>query len=92
MKLPFGFGHIAIGLLHLMPLQPGCVVVELMPPVRLNEVHKREPSLLKWGLVPSLAKEPSIGYKMINARAETLCPFVSALRMHAAKQELPPLA
>ncbi|MDD5170884.1 MAG: SOS response-associated peptidase [Syntrophales bacterium] len=26
----------------------------------------------KWGLVPSWAKEPSIGNKMINARAETL--------------------
>ena len=27
---------------------------------------------LKWGLVPSWAKEDSIGYKMINARAETV--------------------
>jgi putative SOS response-associated peptidase YedK len=27
---------------------------------------------LRWGLVPSWAKDPSIGYKMINARAETL--------------------
>ncbi|PYZ98322.1 hypothetical protein CR205_06910 [Alteribacter lacisalsi] len=26
---------------------------------------------MKWGLVPFWAKEPSIGYKMINARAET---------------------
>lgn len=28
--------------------------------------------MMKWGLVPSWAKEQSIGYKMINARAETL--------------------
>jgi len=28
--------------------------------------------LMQWGLVPSWAKEASIGYKMINARAETL--------------------
>ncbi len=28
--------------------------------------------LMKWGLVPSWAKEEKIGYKMINARAETL--------------------
>ena len=28
--------------------------------------------LLKWGLVPSWAKDPKIGYKMINARAETV--------------------
>ncbi len=27
-------------------------------------------SLMKWGLVPSWAKDPSIGSKMINARAE----------------------
>ena len=26
----------------------------------------------KWGLVPSWAKDPSIGYKMINARSETV--------------------
>jgi putative SOS response-associated peptidase YedK len=28
--------------------------------------------LMRWGLVPYWAKEASIGYKMINARAETL--------------------
>jgi putative SOS response-associated peptidase YedK len=28
--------------------------------------------LMRWGLVPSWAKEMAIGYKMINARAETL--------------------
>ena len=28
--------------------------------------------LLKWGLVPSWAKDPKIGNKMINARAETV--------------------
>src|SRR5689334_22760142 len=27
-------------------------------------------SLMRWGLVPSWAKDPSIGTKMINARAE----------------------
>lgn len=29
-------------------------------------------SLMKWGLVPFWAKDPAIGYKMINARSETL--------------------
>ncbi len=28
--------------------------------------------MMRWGLVPYWAKEDSIGYKMINARAETL--------------------
>ena len=28
-------------------------------------------SFMKWGLVPSWAKDPKIGYRMINARSET---------------------
>lgn len=32
----------------------------------------REISFLKWGFVPSWAKDDSIGSKLINARAETL--------------------
>ena len=30
------------------------------------------PVMLRWGLVPHWAKDPSVGTKMINARAETL--------------------
>jgi putative SOS response-associated peptidase YedK len=32
----------------------------------------RRMELLRWGLVPSWAKDMKVGYKMINARAETL--------------------
>jgi putative SOS response-associated peptidase YedK len=32
----------------------------------------RHLELLKWGLIPSWAKDPKIGNKMINARAETV--------------------
>ena len=32
----------------------------------------RECVLVRWGLIPSWAKDPSIGNKMINARAETV--------------------
>ncbi len=32
----------------------------------------RRMQLLRWGLVPRWAKDPKVGYKMINARAETL--------------------
>lgn len=35
------------------------------------EVGEREFALLRWGLIPSWAKDPSIGARMINARAET---------------------
>jgi putative SOS response-associated peptidase YedK len=40
-------------------------------------------SLMKWGLIPSWAKDPSIGSKMINARAEGIeskPPFKRPLR------------
>jgi putative SOS response-associated peptidase YedK len=39
--------------------------------VRDNE-DKRELVMLRWGLVPFWAKDPSIGNRMINARAETV--------------------
>ena len=37
-------------------------------PVILNH----QLSMFRWGLIPSWAKDPSIGHKMINARAETV--------------------
>ncbi|HWP47038.1 MAG TPA: SOS response-associated peptidase [Candidatus Limnocylindrales bacterium] len=40
-------------------------------PVIVQE-ESRVLKLMHWGLVPSWAKETSTGYKMINARAETL--------------------
>jgi putative SOS response-associated peptidase YedK len=43
----------------------------------------RELVLLRWGLIPSWAKDPKIGYSLINARAETVADkpaFRSAFR------------
>jgi putative SOS response-associated peptidase YedK len=34
--------------------------------------EQREGVLFKWGLVPSWSKDPAIGYKLINARSETI--------------------
>lgn len=39
--------------------------------VRLNDAGEREFTFFQWGLIPSWAKDPSIGSRMINARAET---------------------
>lgn len=39
---------------------------------RANSEGQRELALLRWGLIPHWAKEEKIGYKMINARAETV--------------------
>ncbi len=38
----------------------------------ITDEKPRELQLYKWGLIPSWAKEPAIGYKMINAKSETL--------------------
>ncbi|MDE5055349.1 SOS response-associated peptidase [Niallia taxi] len=40
--------------------------------VGFNKYDGRVGNFLKWGLVPSWAKEPKIGYKLINARMETV--------------------
>ncbi len=56
-----------------------------VPVVRLGQTGERELAHVRWGLVPRWAKDPSIGSKMINARAETLAQkpsFRTALKRH----------
>jgi putative SOS response-associated peptidase YedK len=50
---------------NIAPTQPA-------PAVRLDPDSVRRLYLLRWGLVPFWAKDPSIGNRMINARAETV--------------------
>ena len=40
--------------------------------IRNDQNEQRELVMLRWGLVPFWAKDPSIGNRMINARAETV--------------------
>lgn len=42
------------------------------PVVRVDAAQKRELALLRWGLIPPWSKDPSIGARMINARAESI--------------------
>lgn len=49
-----------------------------------------EPALLRWGLIPSWAKEKSIGYKMINARSETLAEKTSFRSAYKSRRCLIP--
>jgi putative SOS response-associated peptidase YedK len=50
---------------NIAPTQP-------VPVIRQHPKESvRELSLMKWGLVPSWAKDPSVGASMINARSET---------------------
>ena len=45
----------------------------MLPVVRYNpETGQRHLDLLRWGLVPPWAKDVNVGYKMINARCETV--------------------
>lgn len=43
-----------------------------VPAVRVGSQGKRELTMLRWGLIPGWADDPKIGYRMINARAETV--------------------
>lgn len=40
--------------------------------VRQSDGDQPEATSFHWGLIPSWAKDPSVGYKMINARSETV--------------------
>jgi putative SOS response-associated peptidase YedK len=39
--------------------------------VRMSEQGETEPVFLRWGLIPSWAKDPKIAYTLLNARSET---------------------
>lgn len=43
----------------------------------INDGTKNRLGYLRWGLIPSWAKDEKIGYKMINARSETIAEKVS---------------
>jgi putative SOS response-associated peptidase YedK len=45
---------------------------QAVPVVRLDREQERELTLMRWGLIPYWAKDKKIGYKLINARAESV--------------------
>jgi putative SOS response-associated peptidase YedK len=53
-------------------ISPTQYVVALRHPENETRGPVFEPVLLRWGLIPSWAKDPRIGNRMINARAETV--------------------
>lgn len=52
----------------------------------LNNGSINKMGYLKWGLIPPWAKDPKIGYKMINARAETLAEKPSFRKAYRNKR------
>ena len=57
-----------------LPVEPryNIAPTQYIAAIRDREDKQRELVRLRWGLVPSWAKDPSIGNRMINARAETV--------------------
>jgi putative SOS response-associated peptidase YedK len=55
-----------------LPPRYNIAPTQLAPVVRLDQDSVRRLYLLRWGLIPFWAKDPSIGNRMINARAETV--------------------
>lgn len=64
----------AFGLAHCPALAPRWNVApgQTVPVVCLGAEGERELVRLRWGLVPGWARDPAIGHRLINARAETL--------------------
>ena len=59
-------------------------------PVIVRGEQGNEGKLMKWGLVPSWAPDPSVGNRMINARAETLLKKPSFRNLVSARRCLIP--
>jgi len=62
------------GLASITALTPRYNIAPSQPVLAVGQdaAGNRKAALLRWGLVPHWAKEPQSGYRMINARAESL--------------------
>ena len=63
----FGAGRILVDFKPDRNVAPGQYI-----PVLINQNGQKVLTSLRWGLIPSWAKDASFGNKMINARAETI--------------------
>ncbi len=59
-------------------------------PVIAQDTAGRRMGLLRWGLVPSWAKDPAMGSRMINARAETVADKPAFRRAFRSRRCLVP--
>lgn len=64
----FGLARVDPRLRPRWNIPPGTEV----PVVRLDAAGDRELVLLRWGLIPGWARDPTIGSRLVNARAETV--------------------
>ena len=78
---------------NVAPTKPVYAVMERSPSPRdaeEQEPPERQLRVLTWGLVPSWAKDPSIGNRMINARMETVAEKPAYKRAFAKRRCLLP--
>ncbi len=61
-----------------------------IPVIYKDKNQENRIEFMRWGLVPYWAKDPMIGYKMINARAETLTQKPSFKHLFKSKRCLVP--
>jgi putative SOS response-associated peptidase YedK len=79
---------------NVAPTKPVYAVLDRVPRQRGPGSSAGEPErrlkVLQWGLVPSWAKEPSIGSRLINARMETVADKPAFRKAFAARRCLLP--
>ena len=66
------------------------VYAVLTRPPRGEDVAERQLRVLTWGLVPSWAKDPKIGSRMINARLETVAEKPAFRKAFAQRRAILP--
>jgi len=75
---------------NVAPTKEVYAVVERKPSRDSDEAPQRQLRSLRWGLVPSWAKDPGIGSRMINARMETVADKPAFKRAFAVRRCLLP--
>jgi putative SOS response-associated peptidase YedK len=75
---------------NVAPTKEVYAVVERPPARDSPDPPQRQLRVVRWGLVPSWAKDPAIGNRMINARMETVADKPAFKRAFAARRCLLP--
>jgi putative SOS response-associated peptidase YedK len=75
---------------NVAPTDDVYAVVERLDKEQPSEPPQRQLRVVRWGLVPSWAKDPKIGNKLINARAESLADKPAFRKAFAVRRCLLP--
>jgi putative SOS response-associated peptidase YedK len=74
-----------------LPLRYNVAPSQSVPVIRVMD-DERELTFMRWGLIPHWAKDEKIGYKMINARAETVREKPSFRDAYASRRLIVPVS